>query len=160
MPKIDVDYQNTIIYGIFKTDNPTIYYVGMTTNFCKRKAHHKSNANITDEKHKKYNFTLYNTIRNNGGWEAFTMNVIEIFSCNSRLEASVRENHYFHLYNATMNGQVPNQTKKIWGDNYRKTHKPENKIYRDNHKDEIKLNKKEYYQRKKLEKLALQNEPI
>ena len=149
MPKIDVDYQKTIIYGIFKTDDPTIYYVGMTTNFCKRKNTHKHNANITDEKHKKYNFPLYKTIRENNGWEAFTMNVIEIYPCNSRLEASARENHFFHLYNATMNGNVPNQTRK-----------ESNANYYDINKDELNLKNRAYYLRNKLARLALQNEPI
>ena len=149
MPKVDVDYQNTIIYGIFKTDDPTIYYVGMTTNFCKRKAQHKSTCNITDEKHTKYNFPLYKTIRENNGWEAFTMNVIEIYPCNSRLEASARENHFFHLYNATMNGNVPNQTRK-----------ESNANYYDINKDELNLKNRAYYLRNKLARLALQNEPI
>ena len=142
MPKIDVDYQNTIIYGIFNTLNPSIYYVGMTTNLCKRKARHKYYSNNTDEKNGKYNFPLYTTIRNNGGWDAFTVNVIEIYPCNSRLEASARENHYFHLYKANMNYQIPNQTSKEYKTNYRKTHKEDiqisNKKYRDKKKLEVK----------------------
>ena len=153
MPKIDVDYQNTIIYGIFNTMNPSIYYVGMTTNLCKRKAQHKYYSNIVDENNKKYNYPLYATIRANGGWDAFTMNVIEIYPCNSRLEASARENYYFHLYNANMNNNEPNSSKKASLANYRDNHKEEIQLYRDNRKEETQIYNKLYKAKKKLELL-------
>ena len=42
MPKNNIDYSNTIIYKIFcKNKLITDMYVGHTTNFIKRKYHHK-----------------------------------------------------------------------------------------------------------------------
>lgn len=171
MPKNNIDYQKTIIYGIFSNDPSLGYcYIGHTTDITRRRSDHKTRSNSVNEKDKKYNYPLYTTIRNNGGWLGFTMRVIEIFPCVSRLEASARENHFFHFYKATMNGQVPNQTRKESNAIYYGNNKDELKIKRHDNRDEylnyqkkyneinkdmIKLKKQSYYQRKKLEKIEM-----
>ena len=67
MPKIEIDYSNTIIYKITcKDPNITDVYVGHTTNFVQRKhAHKQSCINNKSSNHK---CKLYEVIRNNGGW--------------------------------------------------------------------------------------------
>ena len=46
MPKVDIDYSNTIIYKIHcKDSNVNEIYVGHTTNFTKRKNQHKTLIN-------------------------------------------------------------------------------------------------------------------
>ena len=51
MPKKEIDYQNTIIYKIVCNDlNVKDVYVGHTTDFTKRKSHHKSSCNNHNSK--------------------------------------------------------------------------------------------------------------
>ena len=54
MPKTPMDYSNCCIYKIEHIENDNLVYVGHTTNFNKRKAHHKSD----NDRYRK-NFTDY-----------------------------------------------------------------------------------------------------
>jgi hypothetical protein len=90
MPKVEMDYSQTIIYKICcKDPNITDIYIGHTTNFIQRKHNHKTNCcnNVS----KNHNLNVYKFIRNNGGWENWSMIQIEIFSCNNSQEALIRE---------------------------------------------------------------------
>ena len=52
-------YNNTTIYKIVSKDiNDKNIYIGMTTNFNKRKSDHKSNCNNVNDKHHNYRFVL------------------------------------------------------------------------------------------------------
>ena len=76
MPRIAIDYSNTIIYKLVCKDlNIKYLYVGSTTNFSNRKNSHKSY--VVNEKRKNYNSKIYNFIRDNGGWENWDMILIE-----------------------------------------------------------------------------------
>ena len=106
MPQIVIDYSNTIIYKITCKDtaiNET--YVGHTTNFVQRKHSHKQSC--TNEKSMNYNCKLYKTIRANGGWDNWDMNIITFFKCNDHYEARIKEQEYFILLNATLNSIEP-----------------------------------------------------
>jgi len=65
MPKTAMDYSKCCIYKIEHIDDESLVYVGHTTEFNKRKAHHKSRCN--NENEKSFNCKLYQMIRNNGG---------------------------------------------------------------------------------------------
>ena len=41
MPKVPIDYNNTIIYKIEHIEKDDLVYVGHTTNFAKKKCNHK-----------------------------------------------------------------------------------------------------------------------
>ena len=74
MPKIDIDYSNTIIYKITCNDESiSDVYVGHTTNFVQRKHAHK--ISCTNIKSPNYKCRLYNVIRNNGGWDNWKMEI-------------------------------------------------------------------------------------
>ena len=106
MPKTEIDYSNTIIYKITCKD-PGIkdVYVGHTTNFVQRKhAHKQSCINIKSNNHK---CKLYTTIREHGGWQNWTMEIINFFNCNDHYEARIKEHEYFVLLNATLNSIDP-----------------------------------------------------
>ncbi len=61
MPKVPVDYSNTIIYKIQNTDQEELIYIGHTTNYDNRKNNHKTNSKTTNTDDKTYNyFTLSN----------------------------------------------------------------------------------------------------
>ena len=111
MPRLPIDYSKTIIYKIVCNDlNITDIYIGSTTDFIRRKRQHKSSCN--NEKTKSYNFKVYQTIRQNGGWDNFTMIEIEKYSCMDSNEARSRERHHYELLNAKLNINCPIRTKK------------------------------------------------
>jgi|UniRef100_A0A6C0EXG4 hypothetical protein len=106
MPKITIDYTNTIIYKIY-CNNPENkdLYVGHTTNFVQRKHSHKQNC--TNSKSPCYNLKLYQMIRSNGGWDNWTMEILNFFKCKNGYEARVKEQEYFTLLGATLNSIEP-----------------------------------------------------
>ncbi len=106
MPKITIDYTNTIIYKIY-CNNPENkdLYVGHTTNFVQRKHSHKQNC--MNSKSPCYNLKLYQVIRSNGGWDNWTMEILNFFKCKNGYEARVKEQEYFTLLGATLNSIEP-----------------------------------------------------
>jgi len=106
MPRTEIDYSNTIIYKIIcKDSNVKDLYVGHTTNFVQRKHAHKQSC--LNEKSPNYSLKLYKTIRENGGWINWSMEIINFFKCNDHFEARVKEQEYFTLLNATLNSIEP-----------------------------------------------------
>lgn len=106
MPKITIDYSNTIIYKIY-CNNPENkdLYVGHTTNFVQRKHNHKQSC--MNSKSPCYNLKLYQVIRSNGGWDNWTMEILNFFKCKNGYEARVKEQEYFTLLGATLNSIEP-----------------------------------------------------
>ena len=88
MPKVPIDYSKGFIYKLCCLDvSVKEIYIGSSTNFKQRKIKHKSDCN----KEKTCNRYVYKFIRDNGGWENWTMSIIEEFSCNNVNEAKERE---------------------------------------------------------------------
>jgi hypothetical protein len=106
MPKVVIDYSNTIIYKIFCKD-PLIkdLYVGHTTNFVQRKYAHKQSCN--NIKSPCYNVKLYKTIRLNGNWSNWDMVIVQFYNCKDHLEARQKEQEHFISLNATLNSIEP-----------------------------------------------------
>jgi len=130
MPLNAIKYENTIIYKLVCKDlNIKDLYVGHTTNFTKRKQHHKRRC--TEPNQEGYNFKVYVTIRNNGGWDNWTMIEIEKFSCLDANEARARERYWFETLNANLNMVYPNRTQIE---------------YRETNAELIKQRKRNYYQ--------------
>jgi hypothetical protein len=111
MPKIPSDYSETIIYKLCCKDT-TInqIYVGHTTNIHKRKHNHKSNC--CNSNLKNYNLFVYNFIRENGGWDNWTMIQIEAYNCSNKREAAMRERYWIETLNAKLNCNMPIATKE------------------------------------------------
>jgi hypothetical protein len=106
MSKTEIDYSNTIIYKITCKDPlVTDLYVGHTTNFVQRKHGHKQSC--INEKSCNYNCKLYKTIRANGGWDNWVMEIVAFFKCNDLYEARIKEQEYFTSLNATLNSLEP-----------------------------------------------------
>lgn len=112
MPKVDIDYSNTIFYKIFCKD-PTIkeLYVGLTTNFVQRRHAHKQSCK--NEKAVNHNCKLYKTIRNVGGWDNWQMEIIAFHNCKDSREAHKKEQEYFEALGATLNSIEPFPKPKI-----------------------------------------------
>ena len=92
MPKTKIDYNNTIIYQILCNDiSIKGVYVGHTTDFTRRKNQHKNACNKPTNK--MHNFRLYKVIRENGGFENWSVVEIEKYPCHDGNEARARERH-------------------------------------------------------------------
>jgi hypothetical protein len=83
----------TYYYKIYKDD---FCYIGSTTNLKNRLKSHK--CDCANETRKGYNRKLYKTIRENGGWECFTFELIKHFDNLTKQEAQVIERVYIEEF--------------------------------------------------------------
>ena len=90
-------------YFIYKLYNPDCHfiYVGSTRDMTTRKSNHKTHCNNVNDK--KYNYKVYQTIREHDGFENWFMVVIEVMPNVTKLEAEMKEDAYRMELNATMN---------------------------------------------------------
>lgn len=143
MPIKAVDYSNTVIYKLVCNDlNIKDIYVGHTTKFRKRKYSHKTSC--CNEKDTHYKLKVYQTIRENGGWENWSMIEIEKFPCKDGNEARARERHWYEELKATLNMEVPNRSMGEWYIDNRKDVLERVTIYASSHKEEKKIYDKQY----------------
>ena len=150
MPKLPTDYSKTVIYIIkCKDNNITEEYIGSTTNFKIRKANHKNACN--NEKDKCYNLKVYKYIRENGGWNNWSMIELEKYSCNDKREAEKREEEIRIDRKAKLNMIKAFCTRKQYYEEHKEYYKELNKKYREENKEEIIINKKNYYEENKEE---------
>jgi len=152
-------------------------YVGSTVNLYKRKVSHKSNCN--DEKSKKYNFPVYQYIRDNGGYDTFDYEILDTRFC-SKVDAEIYEGELMKIHNSTLNvlrnyskadkKEYNKQNQKKFREKYPdkkkeydKNNREKNKKYRENNSAKNKQYQKEfreknpeyhkeYYEKKKQEK--------
>ena len=123
------DYSKTVIYKIVcKDTNVKDSYVGYTTDFKDRKRCHKRGC--CDEKRKDYSYKVYKCIRENGGWDNWSMIEIEKYPCDDWKAATAREFYWFSELKCTLNVQVPTRTQKE---------------YQNDNIDKFKENKHDYY---------------
>ena len=102
----ELDYSNTIIYKIIcKDTNVTDLYVGHTINFVQRQLAHKYSC--INEKSSNHSCKLYQTIRQNGGWNNWTMNIVNFFNCSNKTEAREKEQEYYKSLGANLNSVEP-----------------------------------------------------
>jgi hypothetical protein len=155
----DGELRDYTMYKIIPKDESLQYcYIGHTTNFTSRKNQHKTPCiNINSNKsHQK----VYETIRNNGGWDEWEMVEIEKIQCKSKLEARIREQELIEEYNANLNTlnaflteeekkQIKKEiTEKFRIENKDKIREQERK-YKQEHKDVISEQMKIYRQENK-----------
>ena len=142
MPRKDIDYSKCIIYKIVCNDfDVKDLYVGHTTDLVKRRSQHKATCNSP-----KSSLKIYKTIRENGGWENWTVVVIERFeTCKDSEEARTRERYWFDELNACMNSIKPMLT----NDEKSELNRRNAKISYENNKESIKNRCLEYYHNNK-----------
>ena len=155
MPK--TDYKKTVIYKIQNNELDELLYVGHTTHFRNRKVCHKRNCNNPNDK-EKYNLKLYQTIRDNGGWDAFSMVVIKEFPCENKRQAEAEEDRVMREMKSSLNMKRAFETPEEryerrlkYGIKWRKDNeeclKEKNKIYYQENTERIKDSAKEYRQK-------------
>jgi hypothetical protein len=148
MPRLAIDYSKTIIYKIVCNDLAiTDLYVGSTVDFACRKNNHKSKCNKPINK--EYNMKIYQVIRANGGWENWTMVMIEPFPCENRLQAERRERYWYEELSASLNSQYPSRTKTEYYNDNKQQITEQRKQYYEANKQQIAEQIKQYYEANK-----------
>ena len=152
MPRTPTDYSKSVIYKIEHIDKPELLYVGSTTDFTKRKYHHKNNCK--NENAKRHNLKLYRMIRENQGFESFKMMIICEFPCNSKTELVIEEEKHRKELQATLNSvkaYCTSEETKMWHQEYSKEYrKNNNEKVKDYNKEYLLNNKDKYLEYKKM----------
>ena len=124
-------------------------YVGSTGNFKKRKADHKLACN--NENHGSYNYKIYQTIRENGGWSNWKMIEIGETENITKRDAEQIEEEYRKELKADMNMcrsfTTPEERKeqvKGYNKEYRENNKEHSKEYQKEYRENNKDTNKEY----------------
>jgi hypothetical protein len=95
------DYSKTQIYRFICNDlSIKDNYIGSTTNWTKRKQHHKISCNNLNDN--KSHLTIYKIMRENGGFENWNMILIEDYPCENKRQAEQREQYWKEFYNDNM----------------------------------------------------------
>jgi len=113
MPNQKINHLNTIMYKLVCKDTEiTDCYAGKTTDFTRRKSHHKYYCNTPT--HKSYEYNVYQFIRANGGWENWDMIQIEKYEAVDMLDSKQRERYWIETLQAKLNKVIPTRTKQEW----------------------------------------------
>jgi CHAT domain-containing protein len=142
MPKKEInDY---VFYKIVCLDDSVeLCYVGSTANWKARNNKHKNTCN--NENSKQYNYKIYKTIRENGGWNNFKMIEIGKKDQLTKREAEQIEEEYRVKFKANMNDQRCFLTDEQKRERDKEYHKEWHKEYYQANIEKIKEYKKEHY---------------
>lgn len=136
MPLTPIDYSKCKIYRIVCKDlSVPCTYVGHTTDLVRRRANHKKDC--TRESSKKYHYNVYKQIRENGGWDNFSMVLVEDYPCNGHEEASARERYWIEQFLADLNTRVPNRKYAEWREDNREHILQKARVYQQKNKEKI-----------------------
>ena len=143
-----------IFYKIFCVDKSVdLSYIGSTADWKKRKSDHEYNC--YNQNGEKYNYKVYKTIRENGGWGNFKMIEIGNKEQITLRQAEQIEEQYRVELNANMNGRSCFTTEeerkehnkeqcKEWRENNKEHCKDYQKEWRENNKEQCKEQCKEW----------------
>ena len=143
MPRLPINYSNTIIYKLCCL-NPEIKdeYVGHTTDFPNRKRGHKSGCN--NPNNKSYNLKVYQFIRENGDFGNWSMIMLEEFSCENKLQAEQRERYWIETLKPNLNTGIPTRTPQEYYLDNKEIILEQIKQYNLENKEKIAENQKHY----------------
>jgi hypothetical protein len=98
-------------YKIYLNTDDKEFYIGSTNNFKRRCFQHKKNVN--NRVGKLYHNLLYRFIRDNGGWDNFTMEEIYSKEFENKTHWLLEEQCIINLKNPTLNNANPSKNKNI-----------------------------------------------
>ena len=111
-------------YTFYKIQVGNECYVGSTNDFKNRMRQHKHSCHKEKDSNHKYEYKLYDYIRNNGGWEQCKCSWFAKVKTDKR---NIIEANYIKLFNATLNTYSPVYDKKIYQKKYNKQYYSKNK---------------------------------
>jgi len=129
-------------------DDPEItdIYVGSTCNFTVRKYQHKTACN--NQNAKEYNRNVYKFIRENGGWDNWSMILIKKYpNVVDTYELHKKERKWLQKLQGTLNKQIPTRTVKEYKRQYRQDNKAVLKEYKHNYRRNNTEKLKQYAQK-------------
>jgi len=138
-------YENACIYKIKHNedyDDENIY-IGSTCDIIKRRCRHKTRCN--NEKDKNYHTSLYQFIRENGGWDNWIMIKIHDYKCSSKSELEIEERRVIDLLKPNLNKNIPTRTRKEYREDNKEVIAEKKKEYRKVNKEVLAEKKKEYH---------------
>jgi hypothetical protein len=136
MPKKPVDYSKAVIYKIVCKDpeiDTRYCYVGSTTSLKHRKKNHKTNCN--NENSRKYNYYVYQFMRENGGPNNFSFIELEKYPCNDKYELEKREREWIELLKPILNKCIPTRTNQEYQEKNKEYYNQKKKNYKEKHKE-------------------------
>jgi transketolase len=101
---------------------------------------------------KAHNLKIYKIIREHGGWDNWTMVLIETFPCKDKNEACKREREVYEELDAKMNMLRPYRTQEEDKQKRKQYHKKYDKQYKEDHKEKYKKYDKQYHEDHKAER--------
>ena len=132
-------------YIIYKIQIKDYIYIGSTKNFTIRKASHKRDCNNGKD------FLVYNTIRENGGWECCTIVPIREVEVETILQSRIIEEEERVKYNAQMNARRAYRTEEeklayvnYWREENKEKRAETGKLWYEANKERIAENRKKY----------------
>tara|TARA_R110001632_G_scaffold28910_2_gene76940 strand:- start:1162 stop:1635 length:474 start_codon:yes stop_codon:yes gene_type:complete len=107
-----------IIYKLFCKDADE-FYVGSSTEFHKRQLNHKTRCNNKNDI--KHNYKVYQYIRNNGGYDNWNYEIVELGEYENKNCMKARESHFIKTLKPSLNSNIPNRShKEYYEDNIEK----------------------------------------
>ena len=138
-----VNYSKGIIYKLCCNDpNIVDIYVGSTTNFSRRKSHHKTCCN--NPNNKSYNYPVYQFIRKNGSFSNWSMVLIREYNTTNKKKLERKERQYIEKLGATLNCIIPTRNKKEHYEANKNQILAQVKMYREANKELIKQKIKQF----------------
>jgi len=130
------DFTNAKIYKLCsKDENIKDIYIGSTINYMNRLISHRCNCN--NENQSKYKYKVYDFIRNNGGFNNWTMKIISHVKVKNKSQLKKLERSAIDLFQPTLNSSIPGRTnKEYYIDNCEKI-KEAMRVYRINNKEKL-----------------------
>ena len=130
------DYSQTKIYKLCCNDlDVTEIYVGSTCNFNRRKTAHKSICH--NETSKSYNFKVYKYIREHGGFDNWSMILVDEANLENKLQKGKLEHEWTVKLKASLNINVPGRTIKEYYQVNKETLTKKQKEYYEANKETI-----------------------
>ena len=122
-----------LIY-IYKIYNDEMSYVGSTKNFKKRMITHKSSCN--NDKSTKYNYFIYQYIRQNGGWADFKKEIIYECEVDNKTDQKIVEQEWINknecklnTFNSYLTDEERKEQMKQWEEKNKDKRKEQMKQY-------------------------------
>lgn len=141
---------NGTIYKIFCLDSKIdCCYIGSTKNINRRMREHK--MNVTNEKKREYKYPVYETIRQNGGWDNWKYIILANVNVKSYHQLRNFEKIYIKNTKNTLNTLIPARTRKEHYQDERSKILAYKRSYHQNNRVEICRKRREKY-KKNIEK--------